>query len=130
MGKELIYNASNIGISFDPGTGILFCNWIGLQNEQLLKESGRIILQIVREKRCSKVLNDNTGVIGPWYHSVDWTASTWFPDMMDAGLRHFAWVCSKDIFAQLSAKRALPGGNVVKAFQKYDEALDWLTNVK
>lgn len=130
MELELLYTATNIEISHDPQTNILFCNWIGLQDVDGLKKSGQIILDTLKKKKCSKVLNDNTNVIGPWYHSVDWTSSTWFPEMIDAGLKQFAWVCSKDIFSQLSAKRAIPEGNVVKAFHKYAEALEWLTKLK
>lgn len=127
---ELLHKASNIEITYDPVTGILFCNWVGIQDIDTLKNSGQIIMDNLKLKKCSKILNDNTHVIGPWYHSVDWTSSTWFPEMMDAGLKHFAWVCSKDIFSQLSAKRAIPEGNVVKVFWKYDQALEWLTSIE
>lgn len=126
---EQLHKADNIEITYDPETCILFCNWIGLQNADGLKKSGQIIMDNLKLKKCSKVLNDNTNVIGPWYHSVDWTSSTWFPEMIDSGLQHFAWVCSKDIFSQLSAKRAIPEGNVVKAFHTYSEAIEWLIKI-
>lgn len=123
---EQLHKATNIEIRFDPETHILFCNWIGFQNEDLLKKSGEIIHDLLKQKNCTKILNDNTQVQGPWYHSAEWTAKEWFPLMIEAGLKHFAWVCSKDIFAQLSAKRALPGNPVVKVFHSYDVALEWL----
>jgi hypothetical protein len=129
-GFEVLYHAANIDISYSDTEQVLYCDWIGVQDEAGLKRAGEMILTLLAAKKCSKVLNDNTRVIGPWYHSVNWTASTWFPDMIEAGLRHFAWVCSKDIFAQLSAKRAIPEGNVIKAFQTYDEAFEWLTKIK
>lgn len=127
---ELSHTATNIEIRFDPETQILFCNWIGFQNEDLLRKSGLIILNLIKQRSCAKILNDNTQVQGPWYHSADWASSTWFPEMIDAGLKHFAWICSKDIFSQLSAKRAMPKGNVVKIFHTYDEALAWLIKIQ
>jgi hypothetical protein len=47
--------------------------------------------------------------------------------MIDAGLWHFAWVLPTNVFAELSAKRALPTGDVVTTFHTYHDALAWLT---
>lgn len=125
---ELLHRSSNLEIRYDAKHQILYCNWIGIQTEEALKASGEKILELLISKGCSKVLNDNTNVVGHWYHSVEWTSSNWFPRMILAGLRHFAWVCSDDVFTQLSAQRAIPPGNIVKAFNNYDEAFTWLAN--
>ncbi len=127
---EQLHISSNLEISFDTEANILFCNWIGLQTEEALKKSGGIIHKLLKKHKCTKILNDNTLVQGLWYHSATWTANEWFPLMIDAGLTHFAWVCSKDIFAQLSAKRALPESGVVRIFYLREAALEWLMSIK
>lgn len=123
---EVLYHASNVVISWNAGDRFLYIDWIGFQEEAALKSGGEKILEFMKEKECSKVLNDNTRVIGLWYHSVDWTSSDWFPRMIAAGLKHFAWICSDDVFTQLSSRRAIPPGNIVRDFASYDDALQWL----
>jgi hypothetical protein len=89
-------------------------------------KSGAVILDLFQQKKCSKVLNDNTEVTGPWQEAAEWTANVWFPDMISAGLKHFAWIFSPNIFAELSARKAMPSSNVVKSFGSYQDAYDWL----
>lgn len=124
---DLLYKADNIVVWYHPEHKIMYADWIGYQKEAALKEAGEMILKILSDKQCTKILNDNTRVVGHWYHSVDWTSADWFPRMLNAGLKHFAWICSDDVFTQLSAKRAIPEGDVVRPFQTCQEAFDWLT---
>jgi hypothetical protein len=46
--------------------------------------------------------------------------------MIDAGLKYFAWIFSPNIFAELSAIKAMPASDVVTSFNNYDEAYAWL----
>jgi len=87
---------------------ILYCNWVGPQTPESITTAGSIIIPIVKEGDFKKVLNDNARVTGPWNTSVPYTINQWFPTMMGLGLKHFAWVYSTDIFADLSARRATP----------------------
>jgi hypothetical protein len=123
---EILHKRINIEIKYDPDTKIMFIDWIGLQTQDLLRTSGEDIHTLFRDKECTRILNDNTHVVGPWYHSVEWTSQEWFPRMFAAGLKRFAWVISPDIFAHLSAKRALPDSGLVKTFEEYEEAYNWL----
>jgi hypothetical protein len=123
---ESLHKAKNIEISFDPASKIMICNWIGYQNKESIMSSGGVILEMLKKKNVSKVLNDNTHVTGPWQESAEWTVKEWFPAMIKSGLRHFAWIFSSNIFAELSAKKAMPGNEIVKSFNSYREAQDWL----
>ncbi len=71
-------------------------------------------------------MNDNTQVTGPWQEAAEWTAKEWFPAMINAGLRHFAWIFSTNIFSELSAKKAMPASDIVKSFNSAKEAKEWL----
>lgn len=126
---ESLLKAKNLEITYDPASKYIYCNWIGFQNKQSIMDSGGTILDVLKKKGASKVLNDNTLVTGPWRDAAEWTATVWFPDMINAGLRHFAWVFSRDIFAELSAKKAMPANDIVKSFNDLEEARQWLIKV-
>jgi hypothetical protein len=127
---ELLYEAKNLEISYDPVHQFVYCNWIGFQNKEMIIKSGAVILDLFKEKGYSKVLNDNTEVTGPWQEAAEWTANVWFPSMIAAGLKHFAWIFSPNLFAELSAKKAMPVSDVVRSFNSYREAYDWLVRQK
>ena len=123
---ELLYQASNSIISRDPETNILFCTWIGPQNEKVLRQTGAKMRELFIEHRCTKILNDNTQVVGTWDHSTQWAAKEWFPAMIGIGLKKFAWVLATDVYAQVSAYRVSPGLDIVKNFISTEEAVKWL----
>jgi hypothetical protein len=123
---EILHKAKNLEISFDPSSKVLVCNWIGFQNKENIMNSGAVILDLLKKKSTSKVINDNTNVTGTWQDSSEWTAKEWFPSMMKAGLKHFAWIFSPNIFAELSAKKAMPASDVVKSFGTFKEANEWI----
>lgn len=123
---ESLFKAKNIEISYDPANKYLYCNWLGFQNKESIVKSGGIILDLLKQKRVTKVLNDNSQVTGPWQDAADWTVKEWFPNMIKSGLKHFAWIFSPNIFSELSAKKAMPGNEFVKSFNDYRDAQTWL----
>lgn len=126
MENEVLKELQNIKISYDNDTNILYCKWIGFQTKEEVMNGCEKILEEVKHKECSKVLNDNTDVTGPWQEATEWVARNWFPRMEEAGLKHFAWVFSENIFAELSAKSAKPDSEVVTTFNSPQAADTWL----
>lgn len=125
---ESLFKAKNIEISYDPSNKYLYCNWLGFQNKESIIKSGGIILDLLKQKHVSKVLNDNTQVTGPWQDAAEWTVTEWFPNMIKSGLKHFAWIFSNNIFAELSAKKAMPSSEFIRSFNDHREAQTWLLN--
>ena len=126
---EKLYGAENLDISYEPSTGILFCDWKGFQSSTVIQKCGAVILDFTRQKNVTKVLNDNTYVEGSWWEAAEWAAEKWFPEMIDSGLKHFAWILSRNVFAELSAKKAMkPHTGIVKWFRSKEEAKQWLQN--
>ncbi|MCZ8217565.1 MAG: hypothetical protein O9262_15075 [Cyclobacteriaceae bacterium] len=123
---QSLHKAKNIEITYDAVTKIMICNWVGFQNKESIMASGNVILDLVKKKGITKVLNDNTHVTGPWQEAAEWTAKEWFPAMIAGGLKHFAWIFSSNIFAEMSAKKAMPASDVIKSFGSYREASEWL----
>lgn len=122
---QALFISQNITISVEGDT--LFCNWMGYQDEQALRSAALLMHRFFIEYNCSKILNDNTEVVGPWNHSTAWATDEWFPSMMEAGLKKFAWVFPNDFFAQVSANRVIPTSPVIKAFTSRKAAANWLT---
>lgn len=123
--QTILYSAKNIEIS-QSDAGYMYCNWVGFQDVAMVKETGEIILDILKNRKLTHILNDNSQVNGPWMQASQWTADVWFPNMFQAGLKKFAWVLSPDIFAELSAKKAMPNTDSVKAFGDLEKAKNWL----
>jgi hypothetical protein len=123
-----LHHESNLQIVHLLNPNILYCNWTGPQTLEGIKQSGAIILDLQAQYDFRKILHDNTQVVGAWHLAARWTAEEWFPAMVNAGMQHFAWVLSPNVFAETSAKRALPAGDFVTTFKSYDEAFAWLTD--
>lgn len=123
---DLILQEKHLEVSFDSASEIMYCRWIGFQNKERIMDSGMKILDLFKKNKGIKILNDNTEVTGPWQDAAEWTATEWFPKMEDAGLQHFAWVFSDNIFAELSAKKAQPSSDIVTTFGAVPDAMKWL----
>lgn len=82
------------------------------------------------QHKVTKILNNNTLVLGIWRGAAEWVASDWFPRMRKAGLTHFAWVYSSSRLSQISTEDtlALIDGESygVKVFNSVAEAQPWL----
>jgi len=101
--------------------------WVGYQSEEDIYQAGEKILEIFTKMNCNKVLNDNREVRGPWNKASEWTQNVWFPRMIEeGGLKKFAWVFPENIFAELSAKKAMPNNQLVSKFDSYYAAEEWL----
>ena len=66
-------------------------------------------LAFIARHRCPNLLNDNTAVLGPWNHAVDWIAQDWTPRAIVASLTHFAHVVSPESFGALPAHAMASG---------------------
>lgn len=126
MSVKTLIKKKNIIVSHNTEKNYLYLNWTGFQSEEKIYEAGEEVLQLFKKLDCSKVINDNREVKGPWNKAADWTLSYWFPNMIKAGLEQFAWVFPKNLFAELSASQAMPDNDLVKKFDSYEEAEKWL----
>lgn len=101
--------------------------WVGFQTEEDIYRSGEKILEIFKKLDCSKIINDNREVRGPWNKASEWTQNVWFPQMIeDGGLKKFAWLFPENVFAELSATKAMPDNELIKKFQGFSAAENWL----
>lgn len=107
MPLTVLFSESFIEISFDPKAEILHANWKGYQSVASVRSGCETILKFLTEKKLSKVLNDNTNVLGIWRSAAEWVALEWLPRMKQAGLKGFAWVYSSSRLSQISTDETL-----------------------
>jgi PAS domain S-box-containing protein len=123
------YKGNFIEITYNAVKDRLDVDWIGYQNYDSVKKGCLIMLDLLEKNECSKVLNDNTHVMGNWSEAVDWGGEVWFPAMEKAGLEYFAWIYSQSTFSKMSAKKSLDitiGKITAQFFTEKQEAINWL----
>ncbi|GAA4321673.1 hypothetical protein GCM10023149_21630 [Mucilaginibacter gynuensis] len=121
---HIIHNKENSRLDVD---------WRGFQDVESVKRGGMKMLEILGRAGVSKVLNDNTHVLGTWSEASDWAAQVWFPQMVSAGLKYFAWVYSPSTFSRMSAEKAAdtpPGLVETKFFGDVESGGLWLNEKK
>ncbi len=130
MELEVLYTSKTLDIEYNREYNYLYCNWKGFQTVDSVKGGGNKILELFRQRRCRKVLNDNRLVTGPWQGAAEWAAKEWFPAMYGAGLKHFAWVVSPSISGQLSIEKTLSEAEmkdeITCTFDSFESAHKWL----
>ncbi len=126
MTKTILLEQKNIVVEYNEKLNYLYLRWIGFQKEEDIYQSGEKVLEIFKGLECNKVLNDNREVRGPWNKASEWTQTYWFPKMIEAGLQKFAWVFPENLFAELSATKAMPNNELIHKFQTYESAEKWL----
>lgn len=126
---ELLYRDNTIAIEFDPLEEWIYVNWRGYQNYESVVAGCEKMLELMQEKACYRILNDNTYVEGQWSAAAKWGANVWLPAMFAAGLTYFAWIYSPSTLSRLSTDKTLkladfPDG--IKVFDDIIQAKDWL----
>lgn len=122
----LIYHDAHIEVFHTPAQHKLVLIWIGTQTEDSIKGTGKKLIELIKSFGITLVLNDNLHVQGSWAGAIDWTRMYWFPEIIKAGVRHFAWVLSGDATARQTALDAMPRYATIKSFATRHEADHWL----
>ncbi|MEP6614957.1 MAG: PAS domain-containing sensor histidine kinase [Ginsengibacter sp.] len=128
---ETFYHNSQITIDYNSREKWLEVDWIGFQNYDSVKKGCLVMLDLLKKNKCSKVLNDNTHVLGNWSEAADWGGTVWFPAMQKAGLQFFAWIYSPSTFSKLAAHKSLDimvGQITTQFFTEAENAKEWLKN--
>ncbi|MES2456151.1 MAG: ATP-binding protein [Bacteroidota bacterium] len=131
--ENQFYKNDHITIFQDKDNHWLEVDWMGFQTVDAVKAGGMKMLEMLEASGFSKVMNDNTNVLGTWSEASDWAGQEWFPMMENAGLRYFAWVYSPSAFSRLSAEKAVDvkvGNTVVQFFTDAESARTWLNSVE
>ncbi|MCC9138958.1 hypothetical protein ACFSKU_08690 [Pontibacter silvestris] len=100
---------------------------------ETVKEGGYKLLEMIKEKPCSKLLNSNKEVVGSWDMALEWAESVWTPEMKKAGLRYLAQVVPSSIYATLTIESLIHRIDKVleiRTFKEESDAEEWLLSVE
>ncbi len=114
---------------FEASNNLVYNSWMGYLTREGVILAANAGLEVIARHRCPYLLNDNSAVLGPWDHAVDWIAQDWTPRAIAAGLTHFAHVVSPESFAALSAEAmagSIAGSFQMRIFGRVAEARAWL----
>lgn len=116
-------------LTFQKQQGWLRATWSGLITTENALRGGQNYLQQAGPLHCLYLLNDNTGLRGPWFDSLDWLKSVWLPQAQRMGLRYVAHVVQADTHADiLTLHHVVPllQDLELQIFEDVAEAEDWL----
>ncbi len=129
INNDDFYKDRSLSIVYNEAGKRLDVDWTGFQDLQTVQGGCLKMLEMLSRHKVSKVINDNSHVLGTWSDASDWVGEIWFPMMEKAGLRQFAWIYSPAAFSQLSAHKAADGayGTVsTRFFKDVNVAREWV----
>ncbi|ABQ28486.1 hypothetical protein [Geotalea uraniireducens] len=122
------YQETDVTVCWDSLNNWVSVYWRNSPSKEAVKKGCDAILKLLTSKKASLVFNDNSKITGAWGAS-SWVAEEWFPRMIAAGLRKFAWIESTtSALSIISAKRSATRneGGVIRLFNDGSEAEKWL----
>lgn len=128
MALRFLHQDAVIQIAYDDANGWLYADWQAEQDSFSVQAGALKLLDVLRQEKARKVLNDNRRVETTWADAAEWGGRVWFPLMAEAGLEYFAWVYSPNVYSRLSTDLTLQYTirPLVRAFDNLDSAQDWL----
>ncbi len=126
------YADEQIKINYNKEHHWIEADWTGFQNLESVQRGSLIMLDLLKKNHCTKVLNDNTHVLGNWSEAAEWGGNIWFPQMQNAGLQYFAWIYSPVTFSQLAAEKSanvMTGSITTHFFNNIKDAEIWLKGI-
>lgn len=131
INREDFFKNQALTIAYNEAAHRLDVDWTGFQDLKTVQHGCLKMLEMLTRHKVSKVINDNSHVLGTWSDASDWVGGVWFPMMEKAGLRQFAWIYSPAAFSQLSAQKAADfayGTVLTRFFTDIALAREWITS--
>lgn len=127
MELQLLVDSPAVFIGHDIVNHCLYADWRGDYDQATSRLTCRMLLAVQRQRPCSKLLNDCSGMTRSTVQLTQW-GGQWLADMQAAGLRCIAWVLPSDPLARQVTEelvQAIDAPRVV-AFQDVASAHSWL----
>ena len=123
------YQESDVTVSWDPAHKWISADWRNVPSRETVLKGCEEILTLLTTMKSSLVLNDNRQITGTWVGASRWVAEEWFPRMIAAGLRKFAWIesplCALSVVSAKSSMMKNEAG-IIRLFKSEHEAREWL----
>ncbi|RFP65433.1 hypothetical protein D0N36_09195 [Hymenobacter lapidiphilus] len=124
---------SSCTVYYEELPGWLRAVWLGYVDVAEAYAGAGHLLEVEQQFRCPYLLNDNSGLRGPWFDSMDWLSQVWLPRAMALGLRYVAHVPQPGGLAgEMAAVHyaPLPEGLEIQVFDNITHAEQWLREMQ
>ncbi|TGE28857.1 hypothetical protein [Hymenobacter metallicola] len=116
---------------YEPENEWIRITWRGFVINDDGVQGATAYLGMLQAVPCAMLLNDNSGVTGPWFDSVDWLQHIWAPQVKALGLRYVAHVLpANDFPSVLPPADAFAGQFELQIFSTLAEAEQWLASCR
>lgn len=116
-------------LTLDEANGWLRATWRGFVDmEEALRGADNYLRQLAN-LHCPCLLNDNVGLHGPWFDSIEWLEQVWVPQAKAMGLRYVAHVVQADTLSDIitvNFRGPQVDGLELQIFQQVADAEAWL----
>jgi len=130
MGFDSTRDQDTYSIYYDPQEHWLYVDWVGYISMRAILQGCEEVLYQMQRHRTPWILNDNSRLTGMWIGASQWGATSWFPQLCEAGLHSFAWVYSPELMARVCADFVIDQIEAeavgVGLFQEIEPAKEWL----
>lgn len=110
---------------------VVHLDWNKHATRDQFVEACNYSLQVMEEKKASKMIADNSKVSVVAVENQNWLTENWFPRALQKGFQYSAVVVSNDAFVKFAVKRIENKIQdtlfVVQYFDHVDLAKEWLT---
>lgn len=124
---EYIREVPGLIVSYDRINQWLYADWHGEHTPASSLVACQLLLEVAREKRCAKILNDNSNIThsSALITDVGWQ---WMHDLYAAGVYYFVWVSPTAAMDEQRRENALrsSGRPFVVTFPDLASACSWL----
>jgi hypothetical protein len=118
-------------LSYNEAEGWLQAIWQGYVDQTEAQWGATAYLQHVVQMPSAFLLNDNSGLQGPWFESLEWLADVWVPQAKHLGLRYVAHVVQADQHQDiLTARLHGVAPFELQIFHDPADARHWLREVR
>ena len=129
----LYYDKKWCKISYLEEASVVMLQWFGFASSEQFKEACNTSLELLIQKRSSKMIADNreSKVVGPG--DQKWMNEEWFPKAYEKGYRASAVIVGQDLFNQVAVKRIVnemdKGMFTVQFFTNLEDGKYWLKDL-
>jgi hypothetical protein len=127
---KTLFKDDFLKIELDEKTGFLYADWTGYQTDTSVKSGTNCLIDLMTEHKVSKILNDNTNILGIWMTVATWLVFDALPRARKAGMTSLAHVYGPSRFSRISFEAALTLLNSsaigIQTFDDVESARQWL----
>lgn len=127
----IILKTDYVTIQCEEGLNLLEVEWHGLIRSEEFRETLKLILELIQEKKMKYFLVDRKDMQRISLADEEWRRKHWFPKFLKSGVTKAASVVSKDYYNEVSVARLIEEEDKDitiqrKSFYNYQAAKNWL----